>query len=84
MGIRRDANFLKYMPYGLTTKKNPQQLERYDKVPSRIILNSTESQKKEIFNCGKNEQNLGRDDYARSGFHCRNFPKLFTVLIAYS
>lgn len=42
MGIRRDANFLEYMPYGLTIKKKLQQLEKYDNVPSRIILNSTE------------------------------------------
>lgn len=30
MGIRRDANCLENMPYGLSTPKKTQQLERYD------------------------------------------------------
>lgn len=67
MGIRRDANCLENMPYGLSTKKkNRNNLRDMMKVPSRIILNCAESQKNVISNRlpGKNEQIFGRVDHA--------------------
>lgn len=67
MGIRRDANCLENMPYGLSTQKKPRNILRdMMKVPSRIILNCAESQKNVISNRlpGKNEQIFGRFDHA--------------------